>query len=66
MLRTGCVYCIYFCRILGIIGISWLIFSVPLNLLRVLSLKLLHKDTYFYYITDYHKEELIDLYSLQM
>ncbi|XP_065888938.1 uncharacterized protein [Dysidea avara] len=53
-------------KILGIIGIVWLILSVPLNILRVASLKLLHKDTYFYYISDYHKEELIDLYSLNM
>jgi len=59
-------YVYSFCRILGIIGIVWLILSVPLNILRVLSLKLLHKDTYFYYISDYHKEELIDLYSLNM
>ncbi|XP_065888052.1 uncharacterized protein [Dysidea avara] len=54
---------IIYLRILIVIGLLWLVLSVPLNILRVYSLKLLSRDTYFYYLTSYNTRYLEDLYS---
>ena len=61
-----CVHQLYLYRILIVIGLLWLVLSVPLNILRVYSLKLLSRDTYFYYLTSYNTRYLEDLYSQRM
>ena len=55
-----------FDRILGLVGVVWFVLSIPLNALRVYSLKLLSRDTYYYYLSQYSKEQLIDMYNQNM
>ena len=44
------------------IGVTWLLLSVPLNLLRVYSLRLYSHNTYFYFITSKNVTYLEELY----
>lgn len=57
---------IRYLKLLGCIGLVWFLLSIPLNILRVYSLQLLSRDTYYYYLTSHSEEELIDLYNQNM
>ena len=57
------VHTCVFVRFLGLIGMVWFLLSIPLNILRIYSLKLLSEDTYYYYLSSHSKEELIDIYN---
>ncbi|XP_065887314.1 uncharacterized protein [Dysidea avara] len=50
-------------RIILFIGIGWLIFSVAVNVLRILSLQLLSSDTYIHWFTSYNRSYLIETYN---
>ena len=45
------------------IGVTWLLLSVPLNLLRVYYLRLYSHNTYFYFITSKNVTYLEELYT---
>ena len=52
-----------FYRILLSFGITWLLLSVPLNLLRVYSQRLYSHNTHFYFLTSKNVTHLEELYT---
>ena len=54
---------LFYYRIMALIGILWLMWSLPLNILRVVSLKFTSEDTYFYFLTSYSVNDLKELYG---
>ena len=53
-----------FCRMLLLIGIILMLYSVAVNVLRMKSLRLLDRDTYIAWFTSYNETYLTELYNM--